>query len=163
MLYELALSADIQRELRGEVTSSTEDPSFDALSTGYPLLDAVIKETLRLHPPILENHHQVYILLSTTTMSRTKLSSKAEETITIPLSTPIPGTSDHELVIPKGTILEIPVNIIQTDRKEWGSDAQQFRPHRWLERRRNGIKHTREVFAFSEGCVTVAVLRTASR
>ncbi|KAF8922183.1 cytochrome P450, partial [Mucidula mucida] len=133
VLYELAINKDLQQALREEVLASGEDPSFDALNSNFSLLDAVVKETLRMHPPILENHHV------------------AEETITIPLSEPIPGTLDRELVIPKGTILEIPVNIIQTDPEVWGPDADRFWPQRWIERKEKGIKHTREIFAFSEG------------
>lgn len=57
------------------------------------------------------------------------------------------------LVIPKGTILEIPVNVVQTDPDVWGSDAEIFRPERWVERKKQGIRHDREIFAFSEGCV----------
>ena len=69
----------------------------------------------------------------------------------IPLSEPLPGTSECQLIIPKGTILEIPVNIIQTDPAIWGADADVFRPERWLERKKDGIRHPREMFAFSEG------------
>ena len=78
---------------------------------------------------------------------------QAAETIVVPLSEPIRGTSDTHIVIPKGSILEIPVNIIQTDPDIWGSDAETFRPERWLERKRQGISHEREILAFSEGYV----------
>lgn len=54
------------------------------------------------------------------------------------------------LIIPKGTILEIPLNIIQRDPSVWGSDADVFRPHRWLERAQK--EHRRQdLFAFSDG------------
>ncbi|KAF5375269.1 hypothetical protein D9758_000084 [Tetrapyrgos nigripes] len=132
VLYELATNISIQEGVRKEV-STGGDPSFDELNNKYPLLDAVIHETLRLHPPILENHHQ------------------AAETISVPLSEPIQGTSDMYLVIPKGTILEIPVNVVQTDPAVWGSDAEIFKPERWIERKEKGIRQQREIFAFSEG------------
>ena len=38
--------------------------SSNMLSKGYRLLDATIRETLRLHPPILENHHEVWPTIS---------------------------------------------------------------------------------------------------
>ncbi|KAE9409329.1 cytochrome P450 [Gymnopus androsaceus JB14] len=133
-LYELALDVRLQNELREEVTAAgLGDPSYDDLNSNFPLLDAIVREVLRLHPPILENHHE------------------AAETISVPLSEPIEGTSDMHLVIPKGTILEIPVNVIQTDPDVWGSDAEIFRPERWLERKKQGIRNEREIFAFSEG------------
>ena len=54
-------------------------------------------------------------------------------------------------VIPKGTILAIPVNVIQQDPTIWGSDAEVFRPSRWFDRKREGSSMRREIFAFSEG------------
>ncbi|KIK70412.1 hypothetical protein GYMLUDRAFT_234881 [Collybiopsis luxurians FD-317 M1] len=133
-LYELALDVRLQNELREEIaTAGAHDPSYDELKFKLPLLDATVREVIRLHPPILENHHE------------------AAETVVVPLSEPIPGTSETHIVIPKGTILEIPVNIIQTDPDIWGSDAEMFRPERWLERKRQGIYHEREILAFSEG------------
>jgi len=60
LLYELAIHPDIQEELREEI-SAIPDPSFDDFMNDLPLLDAVLKETFRLHPPILENHHEVRI------------------------------------------------------------------------------------------------------
>ncbi|THU91655.1 cytochrome P450 [Dendrothele bispora CBS 962.96] len=132
VLYELSTNTSIQDRVREEI-STAGDPSFDEFNTKFPILDAVIHETLRLHPPILENHHQ------------------AAETVSIPLSEPIGRTSDLHLVIPKGTILEIPVNVVQTDPAIWGPDADIFRPDRWLERRQSGIQNKRDLFAFSEG------------
>ena len=58
VLFELSQEPDLQRELREEVTTARES-SCDNLNSKYPLLDAVLKETLRLHPAILENHHEV--------------------------------------------------------------------------------------------------------
>ncbi|KAK0233773.1 cytochrome P450 [Armillaria fumosa] len=132
MLYELASNEHLQQKLREEIWTAG-DASFDELNANCPLLDAVFKETLRMHPPILENHHE------------------AAKTIAVPLSEPLPGTSESHLIIPKGTILEIPVNVVQTDPTIWGSDAEHFRPERWLERKEEGVRHGREIFAFSEG------------
>lgn len=38
-----------------------------------------------------------------------------------------------QLLIPRGTIIAVPVNVMQTDTQVWGADAMQFRPNRWLE------------------------------
>ncbi|KAL0950665.1 hypothetical protein HGRIS_007450 [Hohenbuehelia grisea] len=131
-LYELASRPKLQQCLREEVSVPGE-PSFEDLNTRFPFLDAVVKETLRLHPAILENHHV------------------AAETIGIPLSEPLPGTSLTQLVIPKGTILSIPVNVVQTEPSVWGNDAHFFRPERWLNRTQEKSRTRREIFAFSEG------------
>ncbi|KAJ7785829.1 cytochrome P450 [Mycena metata] len=128
VLYELAVNPQLQEKLREEL-SSPGDPSLDELNSQFPILDSVILETLRLHPAILENHHQ------------------AAETISVPLAHPIPGSSIPQLVIPKGTVISIPVNVLQMDPEIWGDDAHLFRPERW-----NNPDPTRpKLFAFSEG------------
>ncbi|KAF8349818.1 cytochrome P450 [Amanita rubescens] len=129
LLYELAKHPEFQSILRTEVTEAGEISS-NMLSKGYRLLDAAIKETLRLHPPILENHHE------------------AAHTVTIPLVEPLPGASSSHLTIPKGTVLSIPVNVIQLDPSMWGDDAKSFRPERWLDQ---GSNIRRNLLAFSEG------------
>jgi len=58
ILYELSVNPRLQQDLRGEI-SVVGDPLFDDLNRKFPLLDAVLKETLRMHPPISENHHVV--------------------------------------------------------------------------------------------------------
>lgn len=129
LFFELATNPDWQQAIREEV-STAGDPTFDELNNAYPLLDAFFLETLRLHPPVLENHHE------------------AAETISIPLSEPVAGSGDLHLVIPKGTIISLPVNVIQKNKLTWGFDADDFRPERWLHR---GTRTSRELLAFSVG------------
>ncbi|KAJ7693587.1 cytochrome P450 [Mycena rosella] len=128
VLYELAMNTTVQEQLRAEILSLPADPSLDELNTQYPILNSVILETLRLHPAILENHHQ------------------AAETTSVPLLNPIPGSSVSQLVIPKGTVLLIPVNVLQMDPEIWGHDAHLFRPERW-----ENQQCSRNLFAFSDG------------
>jgi len=129
LFYELAMDPKRQEAIRNEV-SIAGDPSYDALNNDFPLLHAFFMETLRMHPPVLENHHQ------------------ASETTIVPLSEPLPGTTDLRLIIPKGTVLFIPINVIQKDKSTWGPDADVFRPERWLER---NTRNNRDLFAFSLG------------
>ena len=60
--------------------------------------------------------------------------------MTIPLSEPLPGTSEMCLVIPKGTTIAIPLNVIQTDPDIWGPDADKFQPMRWIKRKTAGTR-----------------------
>ncbi|KAJ7293784.1 cytochrome P450 [Mycena rebaudengoi] len=129
VLYELAVHPKIQGELREEI-SAPGDPSLEELDHKFPFLNSVVLEVLRLHPALLENHHQ------------------AAETINIPLSEPIPGTSISQLVIPKNQLVVIPVNVLQMDEGIWGEDAHMFSPARWLGDQKD--KRAR-LFAFSEG------------
>ncbi|KAJ2919234.1 hypothetical protein MD484_g1089, partial [Candolleomyces efflorescens] len=128
LLYELSVNQDLQQELREEVATLPDNSvaSINSLS----LLDAVLKETLRIHPPISENHHE------------------AGSTISIPLSTPLSGSGDTEIIVPEGTVLAIPLTVIHRDQKTWGPDANAFRPKRWFDVQRG---KERQLMAFSEG------------
>jgi cytochrome P450 len=60
-LIELARRPDIQIALRNELREKfpDTDPTWDQLTQDLPLLDAVIHETLRLHPSVPETIRQV--------------------------------------------------------------------------------------------------------
>ncbi|KAF9523587.1 cytochrome P450 [Crepidotus variabilis] len=139
MLYELATHPKVQDALREEICA-IPDHSFDDLNNHLPLLDAILKETLRLHPAILENHHE------------------ASETIIVPLSSPLLN-GETQLVIPKGTLVAIPLNVLHTEEEIWGDDAKEFRPSRWLDdnvtrdmkAKRAGPIKDYELLAFSAG------------
>ncbi|KXN81097.1 hypothetical protein AN958_06051 [Leucoagaricus sp. SymC.cos] len=132
MLYELAVHPQVQEAIRHEI-QCVQYHSVDAVNELCPLLDSALKETLRLHPAILENHHE------------------ASETIVIPLEDPIPGTQITQVLIPKGTLLAIPLNVVHHDPEVWGLDAHVFRPERWLERKQSQLRHKHELLTFSEG------------
>lgn len=54
-LIELSLHPGKQDRLRNEMAEfSKTDPTYDQFVNGLPYLDAVFRETLRLHPPIEE-------------------------------------------------------------------------------------------------------------
>jgi len=59
--------------------------------------------------------------------------TKASETIVVPLSDRLSDEDSNQLIIPKGTLLVIPVNVLQTDTEIWGNDADLFLPSRWLD------------------------------
>jgi cytochrome P450 len=50
-LLELSRNPDAQTKLRNELLEHGADPTYDQISNGLPYLDAVVHETLRLHPP----------------------------------------------------------------------------------------------------------------
>ncbi|KAF8319087.1 cytochrome P450 [Clavulina sp. PMI_390] len=107
-----------QEALQKEVLNvSTDTPTYDELSS-LPYLDAVVRETLRMSPPVV----------GTVRMA-------AKDTI-IPLGEEIidvNGRKMKELLIPRKCRIDVPNLTINTDPAIWGADAAEFRPERWLE------------------------------
>lgn len=60
-----------------------------------------------------------------------------------------------QFIIPKGTILTIPLNVLHVNTEMWGVDAHLFRPERWMDRSRS--RKGRELFAFSEGYAPIVL------
>lgn len=145
-MYELATHPVIQESLREAIqaynscgVASESDlnaaPGPKSIQD-LPLLDAVLKETLRLHPPILENHHEVRAIPSKVHRSPVRrqftLCQQASESIRIPLSKSLPGSADKDMVVAKGVLIVIPINVLHTHPDVWGPDAMEFRPDRWM-------------------------------
>ncbi|KAL0483246.1 hypothetical protein AKO1_011532 [Acrasis kona] len=105
-LYQLSQHPEAQQRLYDEIIDITEgqgDLTIEKLAS-MDYLDAVIKETLRLHPPI------------------NILDRVAHE------DTVLCGYK-----IPKGTVVTVGVYTSQTCEKYYGPTAREFRPERWLE------------------------------
>ncbi|KAJ7925538.1 cytochrome P450 [Mycena leptocephala] len=116
-LLELARHPDFQHSLRQEILAHKRQ-GVEIKYDDMPLLNAVLKETLRLTPagPILER--------------------MATEDCVLPLSTEIKtssGTHIRELPIRKGQIIFLALAAYQRQEPLWGSDAHEFKPSRWLE------------------------------
>ncbi|EIM82072.1 cytochrome P450, partial [Stereum hirsutum FP-91666 SS1] len=89
---------------------------YDVLM-GLPFLDAVIRETLRVHPP-------------TNVLSRT-----ARKATTLPLQYPIrssSGTKINAIPVPKNTTVIVSILAANHNPKVWGEDASVWKPERWL-------------------------------
>lgn len=110
----------LQRRLRQELS----DHDADGWQTNWskldslPLLDAVMRETLRMRAP-------VHIL------SREVVK---KDGITIPLSKPVKGADGQwidRLYLRKGDGVSVRLNEMNMAEEYWGPDAKQFRPERW--------------------------------
>ncbi|KAJ7915759.1 cytochrome P450 [Mycena leptocephala] len=117
LLHIIAQNPDIQDKLRAEILGHPETMNHDTI-VGLPYLDAVIRETMRLYPPV------------TPAVIRQPL-----EDIVLPLTTPVTGvdgTIMDTIKVPKGTLCYIAIGASNHDKQVWGDAALEFRPERWV-------------------------------
>lgn len=101
-IYLLARNQEWQNRLVSELNNWTEEDGLNELNR-LPLLDRIVKESVRLYPPVLF------------------VSRMAVETVTL-----------DGFRIPKGTIIRIPVLALHRNEDIWGPDVNEFNPDRYL-------------------------------
>ncbi|KAG9029777.1 hypothetical protein FRB95_004929 [Tulasnella sp. JGI-2019a] len=115
-LLALAKNPAIQSKLRDEILAFPDDsPSMEELNA-MPFLNNVVKEILRLRPPV-------------SNVRRT-----ASSDTVIPLAEPIMdkyGKQVNEIFVRRGDNLMIHIYASDTRTDIWGSDALEFRPDRF--------------------------------
>jgi len=115
-LFALTQAPETQTKLREELLRiPTDSPSMEELSS-LPYLDAVVRETLRIHSPVPSSVRV------------------AMEDDIIPLNTPFVdknGQTQHGIKVTKGDTIFIPILAINRSKAIWGEDATAFRPERW--------------------------------
>ncbi|KAI0760472.1 cytochrome P450 [Fomes fomentarius] len=117
-LQLLSEHQDIQEKLRREILTASQgnDLDYDAL-VSLPYLDAVCRETLRLHAPI------------------SNVFRETRQDVVLPLSKPIrglDGSTIHEIPIPKDTVVIAALLSSNRNKAIWGEDAMEWKPERWL-------------------------------
>ncbi|KAF8206069.1 cytochrome P450 [Mycena galopus ATCC 62051] len=118
IFHVLATYPEVQEKLRAEIIATLEHLNHDVL-VALPYLDAVLREILRLYPPV----------------SPGMFRETCAETI-LPLSVPITGTDGkvyNTLSMPKGTAIYIAITAANHNKRIWGEDALEFRPERWTD------------------------------
>jgi len=104
-LWLLATHQEVQDRLRAECQELLmvyENPPFDKLKE-LPFLNAVVKESLRVEPPVPATVRQ----------------AKKDAVV-------------DGILIRKGTVIYIPSFAVNTDiNGPWGADAHEFKPERW--------------------------------
>ncbi|KAG6850714.1 hypothetical protein H0H93_009872 [Arthromyces matolae] len=109
VLHLLATYPEAQDRLRREVMEARRihgDIPYDVLN-GLPFLDAVCRETMRL----------------------------TRQDVVLPLSNPVKGIDGREMsniFIPNNTNVVVSILCANTDPALWGSDANEWKPDRWL-------------------------------
>jgi benzoate 4-monooxygenase len=108
LLYHCLQHPDVVRKLQQELDDALPDadavPNYSQVKD-LPYLDAVIKETMRIH--------------STSSLGLPRL---------IP---PGPGITLLGHHFPQGTVLSVPAYTIHHSTEIWGQDADTFKPERW--------------------------------
>lgn len=100
----------------GESDGKLRELDYETQKTSVPLLDAVVKETLRLHPPV----HSIMRYV------------KADLAVPATLAAPSSARADASYVIPRGHYIMAAPGVSQVDPALWKS-AESFDPHRWLD------------------------------
>ncbi|KAF8214337.1 cytochrome P450 [Mycena galopus ATCC 62051] len=116
--WELARHPEFQHQLRAEVHASLHGPSRTSPYESMPLLNAFIKETLRLYPPEAITERIA-----------------VQDTV-IPLTEGIKdsaGKAMHHISVQKGQVVLLAIASYQRLQSRWGEDAHQFRPSRWID------------------------------
>ncbi|KAG6907125.1 hypothetical protein DXG01_010429 [Tephrocybe rancida] len=115
-LHLLSTHTEVQDRLRTEIVEARQahggDIPYDDL-VALPLMDAICRETLRLHAPV----------------------PRALRDIVLPFSTPIKGLDGKEIdsiLVPKNTKMIISILGANRDPLLWGPDALEWKPDRWL-------------------------------
>jgi cytochrome P450 len=115
-LFALTQCPEAQVKLRNELLAvETDNPTMDELNA-LPYLDAVVRETLRIHPPVA---------------STIRVATQDD---VLPLNEPVKdrnGNILESIMIKKGQTFLIPILPLNRSKSIWGDDALEFKPERW--------------------------------
>ncbi|KAF5875927.1 putative cytochrome p450 pisatin protein [Botrytis fragariae] len=129
VLYHLLKYPHTYQNLRDEIETAAKegrisDPITFKEAQGLPYLQAVIKEGLRVHPAVGLGLQRIV---------------------------PVEGTTVANQFIPGGSTVGINAYVAHQNTAVWGSDADQWRPERWLEIEEQGRGAEVEKYFFSFG------------
>ncbi|KAH9899159.1 cytochrome P450 [Cubamyces lactineus] len=120
-LWRLAQNPAVQEKARQEILEAQDacggDIGYDDL-VALPYLDAVCRETLRIHVPAPFRFRET------------------QQDIILPLSEPVRGIDGqlmHQIHLPKDTAVFVGIAASNTNKALWGEDAYEWKPERWLQ------------------------------
>ncbi|KAJ6478109.1 cytochrome P450 [Mycena vitilis] len=127
----VAEDTDLQQKLRDELREakakkvSGEDLDYNELER-LPLLDAVVREMLRIYSPVTFVWRQTL--------------KDVMVPLTYPIRSTITGDETRDLLIEEGTAVYLGLSAANRSTAIWGPDAAEFKPERWLNRSQNESK-----------------------
>ncbi|KAJ7629736.1 cytochrome P450 [Mycena polygramma] len=124
-IYYIAKSGNIQSRLQEELDAHTSTHAAEFTNIEHlPFLGACLNETLRLYSPVA---------------------------IGLPRTVPESGIGISGQHFVGGTTVGVPIYTIHRDELAWGSDAEEFRPERWLQDQPSKKKFMEAFKPFSDG------------
>ncbi|KAG9009824.1 hypothetical protein FRB94_013563 [Tulasnella sp. JGI-2019a] len=118
-LYNLAHNKPAQDRLRQELRAfPSAEPSYDDYLNRLPILDAVTKEAMRIHPAVM---HTERVAMKDDVLP-----------LRYPIRDPKTGEGIRSLVIKKGQTIHVSHMAINRSKAIWGEDASEFKPERWM-------------------------------
>ena len=144
ILDQLAKNIDVQMKLRDEIIRARNnqdgsDFDYDALMA-LPYLDAVVRETLRLYPPIsilARTYAFSYSLVHSLILTDLSfLQCRTQEDTVLPIEFPVLAadgkTRLKEIPVEKGQRILTSLFAANRNKEVWGEDAEEWKPDRWL-------------------------------
>ncbi|KAJ7124219.1 cytochrome P450 [Mycena epipterygia] len=117
-LLELARHPEFQDQLRSEIHSIVGVGPGSIAYDNMPLLNAFIKEALRVYPAVAI-HDRIAVHDTIIPLAESITTSTGERISEIPLR--------------KGQLVTMALAAYQRDESRWGKDAHEFKPSRWIE------------------------------
>ncbi|KAI0079855.1 cytochrome P450 [Panus rudis PR-1116 ss-1] len=136
----LAKHQDVQDKLRSEIVDAIRQNGGDRdlphdVLVNLPYMDAICRETLRLHTPVVHLFREHVCLLLTQRIGIDYIACRAQEDGILPLHKPIQctdGTTMTEIPVPKGTYVLAGLRACNLNKELWGEDVKEWKPERWL-------------------------------
>lgn len=124
ILINLVRNRDVYNAVMAELTClKLSNPATWKELEGAPLLHAIVKETLRLHPPAGFN---------------------------LPRAVPAGGRTVCGYYLPEGTTVGMSAWCVHANEDFWGKDTLEFKPQRWLDPE-SAFKLDRYGLSFGQG------------
>ncbi|KAJ7665633.1 cytochrome P450 [Mycena rosella] len=127
----VAADTELQHKLRAELQGAKdkkrpgEDLDCNELEK-LPLLDAVVREMLRMYAPVPFVWRQT--------------KKDVMVPLTYPIRSTITGEETNQLLINEGTAVYLGISAANRSTAIWGPDAAEFKSERWLNRAQNNSK-----------------------